>query len=756
MCECNREPSMKLRALIVLSCLVIGEPVRAWAAATVGSRLDDATAAVAFEGSRVVCQNLTPASSRASSLTIELVAWGRRSALHAVRPPIVCRTSNRLELDRGELVEWYIEDAQGIEQGFTLRAPPRDPSGVAAVGDPLTLVLSFGGEFVPGEVRDEHTLVLESTAGANPLLYTGLYVVDANGDELSSRLSVANGFVAIEVDDRGAAYPVVVDPWIVTQEAILSSAPGEFFGRSVDIDGDTIVVGALGYNPVPTPGGFGAAYVYTRSGSTWGLQAQLTASDPEDGDVFGRHVAIDGDTIAVAADLEDHDGFSAAGAVYVFVRNGSTWTQQAKLVASDSSALAGLGASVAVHGDTVVAGAPSARALNASGAVYVFVRSGSTWTQQAKLTSFAPRLGESVAIFGDTVVAGSPIHSWILFGEGSARVFVRNGTTWTQQSRLVASDASPSDSFGRSVAILGDTIAVGADTWESGDGAVYVFEREGARWTETQKLTPSMYSGQNPTRFGASVSLDGERLLVGGPAAGSPALQLAGRAYLFEHVNAIYLERASVLASDAAVGQKFGSTVAISGSTFVIGNEDNSSPDGKAYIFETRAEDLFCFGDGSLATACPCAPPDSVPMPSGAPESGCANSFDTGGAELRVGGLVQPDTLIFRADIGPGYGGFALLVKSDAEAAQGIANNDGIRCVDGSMVRFGGHLAGSNGDSPGTWAFPNSNQTTPVSLATSQGPAQTAHYQLLYRNAVSGFCSPATANWTNAIRIFWP
>ncbi|MFN0243328.1 MAG: hypothetical protein ACKVWV_10595 [Planctomycetota bacterium] len=705
----------------------------------------------------MVCQNLTPASSRSLNLTIELVAWGRGPALHAVRPPNVCRSSNRLELDRGELVEWYIEDARGIEQGFTVRVSPHYSPSVDAVGDPLTLVLSFGGEFVPGDVRDERTLVLESTGGGSPLLYTGLYVVDANGGILPSRLGVANGFVAIEVDDRGAAYPIVVDPWIVTQEAVLSSAPGEFFARSVDIDGDTIVVGALGYNPVPTPGGFGAAYVYTRSGSTWALQAQLTASDPEDGDVFGRHVAIDGDTIAVAADLEDHDGFTAAGAVYVFVRNGSTWTQQAKLVASDSSSLAGLGASVAVHGDTVVAGAPSASAPNASGAVYVFVRSGSTWTQQAKLTSFAPRLGESVAIWGDTVVAGSPIHSWILFGEGSARVFVRNGTTWTQQSRLVASDASPSDSFGRSVAILGDTIAVGADTWESGDGAVYVFQREGARWTETQKLTPSMYSsGQLPTHFGGSVSIDQERLLIGGPVASSPGLQFAGRAYLFERVGGAYLERASIMSSDATGDQRFGSTVAISGSTLVVGNEDVGTPDGKAYIFETHAEDLFCFGDGSLATACPCAPPESVPIPSGAPESGCANSFDIGGAELRVGGLVQPDTLIFRADIGPGYGGFALLVKSDAEAAQGIANNDGIRCVDGSMVRFGGHLAGSNGDSPGTWAFPNSNQTTPVSLATSQGPAQTAHYQLLYRNAVSGFCSPATANWTNAIRIFWP
>ncbi|MFN0242159.1 MAG: hypothetical protein ACKVWV_04635 [Planctomycetota bacterium] len=709
---------------------------------------DGDSLALRLEGGRVHCE-----AAGHASLAIELSAWGRASDLVPAEDPAVRVTARGVELERGNLVEWYVEGARGIEHGFTIAVRPL-PS---RADESLLLRLAFGESYVPRETGTGDTVALDSVDGNGTLLYTGLYALDARGTRLPSRLQVDGDHALIDVDDCGAAYPILIDPWILVQDAILS-VPNELFGRSVDLDGDTLVVGAQGYNPAPQPGGIGAAYVYRRVGSAWTLEARLLASDGVPGDAFGRSVAIDGDTVAVGAGLEDHDGFNAAGAVYVFVRSGGVWTEQAKLVASDPVNLAGLGGTVSLHGDTVVSGASSAPAPIGSGAVYVFARAASVWTQQAKLVAPTPRLGESVAIDGDTVVAGSPTDSWVIFGEGSAHVFVRSGASWSPPARLVASDPQFNVAFASSVDVAGDTIAVGTPGWNGADGAVYVFQWTGSAWREVQRVSMSIDAGQNPTRLGECVALYGNMLLAGGPLWGPPGvgLQFAGRAYLFERTRGRYRERAAVQASDATGAQQFGTAVAISGDRLVVGNDDTSTPNDKVYVFHWEPESTFCFGDGSLPTPCPCAPPDFVPNPSGAAGFGCANSFDFRGANLGVGGVIHPDTLIFRADIGSGYSGFAMIVKGDATAAQGIASHDGVRCVDGAMIRFGGHMAGTQGDSTGSWTYPNSVQTIAVSVSTGQGPAQTANYQLFYRNAMAGFCSPATANWSNAVEIIWP
>lgn len=164
----------------------------------------------------------------------------------------------------------------------------------------------------------------------------------------------------------------------------------------------------------------------------------------------------------------------------------------------------------------------------------------------------------------------------------------------------------------------------------------------------------------------------------------------------------------------------------------------------------------FCFGDGSLATPCPCAPPDTVPMPSGAAGHGCANSFNPGGALLSAYGITAPDAVVIHVDVAPPYSGFAFLVKGNAAAEVGVASADGVVCTTGAVVRFGGHNAGTNGNAIGQWAYPNAVQTIPISAATAQVAGQSAFYQLYYRNAVAGFCTPATANWSNAFQIDWP
>jgi hypothetical protein len=166
----------------------------------------------------------------------------------------------------------------------------------------------------------------------------------------------------------------------------------------------------------------------------------------------------------------------------------------------------------------------------------------------------------------------------------------------------------------------------------------------------------------------------------------------------------------------------------------------------------------FCFGDGSLLTSCPCVPPNAVPNPPAAPGHGCANSLSLDGALLTASGSTTPapGTVAFDVLVAPNYVGFGLMMKGDANATAGIAAADGIRCVDGQLIRFGSHFAGTNGAPQGHWSYPNTVQTNPVSVQTAQPSGQTAYYQLFYRAAAPNFCNAATTNWSNGYRITWP
>ncbi|MFN0243343.1 MAG: plastocyanin/azurin family copper-binding protein [Planctomycetota bacterium] len=163
----------------------------------------------------------------------------------------------------------------------------------------------------------------------------------------------------------------------------------------------------------------------------------------------------------------------------------------------------------------------------------------------------------------------------------------------------------------------------------------------------------------------------------------------------------------------------------------------------------------FCFGDGSLPTACPCAAPNFVPSPTGYQGHGCANSLNFFGARLCALGTTAPDTVAFACDIATGYSGFGFLVKGNGQDTNGIAAADGVRCVNGQLIRFGGHNAGTNGAPTGSWTYPNSAQTISVSSATLQSLGQDAFYQLYYRNAEAFFCTTGTTNFSNAIRLSW-
>ena len=240
--------------------------------------------------------------------------------------------------------------------------------------------------------------------------------------------------------------------------------------------------------------------------------AKLLASDGAAGDVFGFEVAVSGDTAVVGAFRDDDKG-TESGSAYVFVRSGTTWTQQAKLLASDGAAGDEFGFSVAVSGDTAVVGAfRDDDKGTESGSAYVFVRSGTTWTQQAKLLASDGRLfdifGISIAVSGDTVVVGASFDDDNGSASGSAYVFARSGTTWTQQAKLLASDGAFFDTFGTSVAVSGDTAVVGAfrdddkgtDSGSAWRCCMIQLRREWGRFSNFSFRTPQRRISAYPAR----------------------------------------------------------------------------------------------------------------------------------------------------------------------------------------------------------------------------------------------------------------
>jgi hypothetical protein len=320
--------------------------------------------------------------------------------------------------------------------------------------------------------------------------------------------------------DSGSAYVFIRSGLTWTQQAKLNGdavVAGDWFGRNVDIDGDTIVVGCESQGSGTLAG---SAYVFTRSGVTWTQQAKLTASDGAAGDEFGHDVQIDGDTIVVGALKDDDDG-TDSGAAYIFTRSGVTWTQQAKLTADDAAAGDEFGNDVAISGDTVAIGAPDENAD--AGSVYIFTRSGVTWTQQQKLTASdiaaGDRFGGAVRLDGDTLLAAGWQNDDDGTNSGAAYVFTRSGTTWTEEAKLTGDDSAAGDNFGTNIDIAADTVAIGAwydDDNGSNSGSAYVFTRSGTTWTQQAKLTPtSPAAGDN---FGRSISLNTEAdLLIGAP-----------------------------------------------------------------------------------------------------------------------------------------------------------------------------------------------------------------------------------------------
>ena len=406
-------------------------------------------------------------------------------------------------------------------------------------------------------------------------------------------------FLTMLVVVAGSTTQAAINPANVQKLLAGDGAADDQFGNSVSVSGDMAVIGAYGDDDK----GYwsGSAYVFVRAADgTWSQQAKLTAADGEAGDYFGGSVSVSGDTAVIGA-YDDDDKGDYSGSAYVFVRAADgTWSQQAKLIANDGAAGDRFGISVAVSGDMAVIGAyEDDDKGDYSGSAYIFVRAvDGTWSQQAKLTAAdgtaGDYFGSSVAVSSDTAVIGACMDDDNGNWSGSAYVFVRAvDGTWSQQAKLTAADGPAEDYyyFGRRVAVSGDTAIIGAfGDDDKGDysGSAYIFVRvAGGTWSQQAKLTAA--DGTAGDYFGSSVAVSGDTAVIGADGDDDKG-DYSGAAYIFVRAaGGTWSQQAKLTAADGAAYDYFGGSVAVDGDTAVIGaigdNDNGDFFSGSAYMF---------------------------------------------------------------------------------------------------------------------------------------------------------------------------
>jgi trimeric autotransporter adhesin len=494
------------------------------------------------------------------------------------------------------LEEWFINDSRGLEQGWTLHERPVG----ANPNRPLVLDLKVRGNLKPQVTADGRGIRFHHASGVAALTYDGLKAWDANGTPLKVQFSSLGNGIRVAVNEQQARYPITIDP--LAQQAYLkasNTAVDDRFGVSVGVSGDTVVVGAIwedsnatgvnGDQSNNSSPNSGAAYVFVRNGSTWTQQAYLKASNPGSDDSFGQAVAISGDTIVVGVEKEDSLSTGVNGA-----QNNENGTD--------------------------------------AGAVYVFRRNGTTWSQEAYLkasnTDPGDQFGHSVAIDGNTIIVGANYERSSFNGvntvqsddsaanAGAAYIFTRTGSTWSQQAYLKAFNTGAEDRFGESVSISGDTAVVGAwfesssstgvngsglNNLSSQSGAAYIFSRDNSIWTQEAYL--KAHNTGMDDLFGYSVAISGQTVVVGAfgedgsgtgvnPANNNDATD-AGAAYVFSGGGGSWSQVAYLKAGNTQANDRFGWSVAVSGPVLAVGA---LWEDGQGSGFNPPSDDIFGVG----------------------------------------------------------------------------------------------------------------------------------------------------------------
>ena len=405
-------------------------------------------------------------------------------------------------------------------------------------------------------------------------------------------LSYGGAFIYVR-NDQGTPDYSGDDTWDYQSTLFASDADtySDNYGWSVDISGDTAVVGApLGDGTIDN---IGSAYVYTRSNGVWTFQQELNASDAKFNSFFGSIVTIEGDTIVVGARVENNN----TGSAYVFTRVDGVWTETAKLVADDAEEEMNFANTIDIENSTIVVGAMyESETYPRSGAVYIFTEQDGVWTQSQKLKDSTPgtygRFGNSVSLEGDLLLIGAPSFLNYSHSAGKAVLYQRNPENglWSPLQNLVASDAAFNSYFGTYVEIHNEQIFVSASSDPTGvdvNGAVYRFEQVNQAWVEQQKFSspdadPSDY-------YGASFVAANDMLLISARYDDDVAFN-TGSLYLYglPHNPAITIDDVSITEAD-------------DGSTMIIANVTRTATKPGELIFEATVD--FSTIDGTATIA---------------------------------------------------------------------------------------------------------------------------------------------------------
>jgi hypothetical protein len=374
---------------------------------------------------------------------------------------------------------------------------------------------------------------------------------------------LVSGFLLIAVTISLLIVPKCLSQMAESKLLAADAASEDQFGWSVAISGNYLIIGA----PYDDDDGdnAGSAYIFKRDGATWTQHAKLTGDDTLQIYSFGRSVSIYGDTAVVGT-----SGNTPSGAAYVFLRDGDSWVQQAKLVGSDIVSGDDFGRSVSIFGDRVVVGARGAdSSYNDSGAAYVFKRIEGTWSQEAKLTATDSTTGDwfgySVSISWDYIAIGSYYNN----SGRCAHVFKYSGTEWEAEAELVGADTQSGDGFGISVSLSGNDLIVGApndyiDAVGATVGSIYAFSRIDGVWQQVQKLNAAY--GVSNGHFGQCVSISGDYCAIGAPRGG-----VGGAVYIFKRDESIWTQHSILQAPDNWIPDRYGESVGMSNGYVAVG-----------------------------------------------------------------------------------------------------------------------------------------------------------------------------------------
>ncbi|ETR69316.1 MAG: PKD domain-containing protein [Candidatus Magnetoglobus multicellularis str. Araruama] len=341
----------------------------------------------------------------------------------------------------------------------------------------------------------------------------------------------------------------------------------DHFGRSVGISGIYAIVGADDDDEISTSSG--SAYIYQYGETGWTQMQKIVPNDGAASDYFGSGVDISGNHAIVSAHYDD-DKATNSGSAYIFTRNGDTWFQTAKLTAADGASSDYFGYyAVSLSGNYAIVGAyQDDNTYSNQGSAYIFKYDGSSWIQEIRIEASdrysSDYFGRSVGIYGNYAIVGAYTDDDMGSDSGSAYIFVRDGTTWTEQAKLTASDGVASDHFGIAVAVYGDYAIVGADDNDASGtncGAAYIFKRDSTTWSETVKLTPT--DGASNDNFGSRVSISNDYAIVTSYDDDDNGSN-SGSVYIYKRNGSDWLFIQKLSASDSMPGDEFGASVALS------------------------------------------------------------------------------------------------------------------------------------------------------------------------------------------------